>query len=114
MSQKYFFIVLFFFVLYWVGYLYRPFLTPIFIAILLSLATSNLHMSLDQCCKNRAAKSTILTLILAVLFFAPIAYALNSLGSLVNNFDNTTVDKIVDIKNSFSIPEYFDRSIVNY
>ena len=108
MSQKYFFIALFFFVLYWVGYLYRPFLTPIFIAILLSLATSNLHLILSKCCKNRAAKATILTAILAMLFFAPIAYALNSLGLVVNNFDNTTIDKIVDIKNSFSIPEYFD------
>jgi predicted PurR-regulated permease PerM len=108
MSQRYFFIALFLFVLYWVGYLYKPFLTPIFIAILLSLATSNLHVALRKCCKNRAAKATILTLVLAVLFFAPIAYALNSLGTAVNNFDQTTVDKIVDIKNSFSIPEYFD------
>jgi predicted PurR-regulated permease PerM len=108
MSQRYFFVALFLFVLYWVGYLYRPFLTPIFIAILLSLATSNLHVSLDRCCKGRAIKATILTLVLAVLFFAPITYALNSLATAVNHFDKTTVDKIVDIKNSLTIPEYFD------
>jgi predicted PurR-regulated permease PerM len=108
MSQRYFFIGLFLFVLYWVGYLYRPFITPIFIAILLSLATSNLHVSLSRCCKNRAVKATILTFVLALLFFAPIAYALNSLGVIVNNFDKSTVDKIVSLKNSFSIPEYFD------
>ncbi len=108
MSQRYFFIGLFVFVLYWVGYLYQPFITPIFIAILLSLATSNLHVILSKCCQNRAAKATILTFILAILFFAPIAYALNALGSAVNNFDKTTVDKMVDIKNSFAIPEYFD------
>jgi predicted PurR-regulated permease PerM len=108
MSQRYFFIGLFLFVLYWVGYLYKPFITPIFIAILLSLATSNLHVSLSRCCKNRAVKATILTFVLALLFFAPIAYALNSLGVIVNNFDKSTVDKIVSLKNSFSIPEYFD------
>ena len=108
MSQRYFFIGLFVFVLYWVGYLYQPFITPIFIAILLSLATSNLHVILSRCCQNRAAKATILTFVLAILFFAPIAYALNALGSAVNNFDKTTVDKMVDIKNSFAIPEYFD------
>ncbi len=108
MSQRYFFVALFLFVLYWVGYLYKPFLTPIFIAILLSLATSNLHVSLDRCCKGRAIKATILTLVLAVLFFAPITYALNSLATAVNHFDKTTVDKIVDIKNSLTIPEYFD------
>jgi len=108
MNQRYFFIGLFLFVLYWVGYLYKPFITPIFIAILLSLATSNLHVSLSKCCKNRAVKATILTFVLALLFFAPIAYALNSLGVIVNNFDKSTVDKIVSLKNSFSIPEYFD------
>ena len=108
MSQRYFFIGLFLFVLYWVGYLYQPFITPIFIAVLLALATSNLHVSLGRCCKNRAANATILTLFLAILFFAPIAYALNALGTIVNNFDQSTVDKIVNIKNSFSIPEYFD------
>ena len=108
MSQRYFFNGLFVFVLYWVGYLYQPFITPIFIAILLSLATSNLHVILSRCCQNRAVKATILTFVLAILFFAPIAYALNALGSAVNNFDKTTVDKMVDIKNSFAIPEYFD------
>jgi len=108
MSQRYFFIGLFLFVFYWVGYLYKPFITPIFIAILLSLATSNLHSSLSKCCENRAIKATILTFVLALLFFAPIAYALNSLGVIVNNFDKSTVDKIVSLKNSFSIPEYFD------
>ena len=108
MSQRYFFIALFLFVSYWVVYLYQPFLTPIFIAILLSLATSNLHISLEKCCKGRAIKASILTLILAVLFFAPITYALNSLASVVNNFDKTTVDKIVDVKNSLTIPEYFE------
>jgi predicted PurR-regulated permease PerM len=108
MSQRYFFIGLFLLVLYWVGYLYKPFITPIFIAILLSLATSNLHVSISRCCQNRAAKATILTLVLAILFFAPIAYALNSLGALANNIDKTTVDKIVDIKNSISFPEYLN------
>ncbi|MCH9813926.1 MAG: AI-2E family transporter [Epsilonproteobacteria bacterium] len=108
MSQKYFFIGLFLFVLYWVGYLYRPFLTPIFIAIMLSLATSNFYLYLDKCCKPRAVKTTILTLILAVLFFAPIAYALNSLAAMVNNFDTSMVEKMVGMKADFVLPEYLD------
>jgi len=45
---------------------------------------------------------------LAILFFAPIAYALNSLGTLANNIDKTTIDKIVEIKNSISFPEYLN------
>ncbi len=108
MSQKYFFIGLFIFIVYWVGYLYKPFLTPIFIAILLSLSTINLHKWLNIYLKNRVAKVTILTIILTILFFAPISYALNSLASIVNNFDKTTVDKIVSVKNSLELPQYLE------
>ncbi len=110
MNQKYFFIALFLFVLYWVAYLYKPFLTPIFIAVLLSLATSNLHTALNKYkyFRHEFTKSIILTLALAILFFAPIAYALNSIGMFVNDMDKTTVDKIVSIKKDFVLPEYLN------
>ena len=108
MNQRYFFAGLFLFTLYWVGYLYQPFLIPIFIAVLLSLSTSSFYIWLDKYFKNKAVKAGIMTLVLALLFFAPIAYALNSLGVIVNNFDKTTVDKIIDIKDNFELPAYLD------
>lgn len=107
-SQRYFFIALFLVILYWVGYLYKPFLTQIFIAILLSLATSNFYIKLHRRYHNRIINATILTAVLAILFFAPIAYALNSLASMVNNFDKSMVDNIVSMKDSITLPAYLD------
>ncbi len=106
MNRKYFLLGLFIFVLYWVWYLYRPFWMPLYIASLLALATSNLNISLGNYVKNKLAKSVILTLVLGLLFFAPIVYALNSLSSTMQHFDASVVDKMVNVKNHLKIPDF--------
>ncbi len=45
-------------------------------------------------CHNRFIAAFLSTLFLSVLLFGPIVYSLTSLGSIVNNFDFTVVDKI--------------------
>lgn len=106
MNRKYFLLGLFLFVLYWVWYLYRPFWMPIFIASLLALATSNLNLVLTRYIRNSLAKSVILTLILGLLFFAPIVYALNSLTMIMQHFDASIIDKIVNVKNHLQLPDF--------
>jgi predicted PurR-regulated permease PerM len=90
------------------GYLYKPFLTQIFVAILLTLATINLHNWLDKYIRIKPIKVTILTVILTILFFAPISYALNSLGTVAQNLDKSTIEKIVNVKNSLELPEFLE------
>ncbi len=106
MNRKYFLLGLFLFVLYWVWYLYQPFWMPLFIASLLALATSNLNVVLNRYIRNKLAKSIVLTLILGLLFFAPIVYALNSLSAIMQHFDASIIDKMVNVKNHLQVPDF--------
>ncbi len=106
MNRKYFLLGLFLFVLYWVWYLYQPFWMPLFIASLLALATSNLNLILDKYFRHNLTKSIVLTLILGLLFFAPIVYALNSLSTIMQHFDASIINKMVNVKNHLEIPDF--------
>ncbi len=108
MNRKYFLLGLFLFVLYWVWYLYRPFLMPLSIAALLAMATSSLNLYLDRFFRHRFTKAAVLTLLLGVLFFAPIIYLMNSIAVLVNNFDTEAIEKIVAMKKGFVLPDYLE------
>ncbi len=105
MNRRYFLLGLFIFVLYWVWYLYRPFWMPIFIASLLALATSNLNVIMDRYFRHKLSKAIVLTLILGLLFFAPIVYALHSLTVIMQHFDASIIDKMVNVKNHFQVPD---------
>ncbi len=106
MNRKLFLLGLFLLVLYGIWYLYRPFLMPIFIASLLALATNNLNYFFTKYIKFSIPRAVIMTLILGLLFFAPIVYALNASTQIINNFDPAVVDKIVSLKHSLHLPDY--------
>jgi len=106
MNRKYFLLGLFLLVLYGVWYLYRPFLLPIFIASLLALATSNLNVYFAKYMRFKTLRALLMTLILGLLFFLPIVYAINASTDILNNFDPTVVDKIVGLKKNFVLPDY--------
>lgn len=48
----------------------------------------------------------MMTVVLGLLFFAPIVYAINASTAIVNNFDPAVVDKIVGLKNNFVLPDF--------
>ncbi len=106
MNKSGFLFGLFLLVLFFVWYLYRPFLMPISIASLLSIATSSLYSYFDKKYKSPMIKAVILTVILGLIFFAPIVYALNALAHFVNNFDVSFIEKIVKLKDKLVLPEY--------
>ena len=108
MNKRNFLFGLFLAVLYFVWYLYRPFLMPISIAALLAIATSSLHAHLNTKYKSPVIKATILTIILTLIFFVPMLYALNALTMMVNNFDISVVEKIVNIKKQIVLPDYLN------
>ncbi len=106
MNRYYFLLGLFIIVLYGVWYLYQPFLMPMFIASLLALATANLNLYISKYIKNNLLKAISITLVLGVLFFAPLVYALNASTTIVNNFDPTVIDKIIGLKKDFVLPDF--------
>ena len=108
MNRKYFLLGLFLLVLYGMWYLYRPYLLPIFIASLLALATSNLNTYFSKYIRFKSIRALLMTLVLGLLFFAPIVYAMNASTAIINNFDPTVVDKIVGLKKNFIVPDYLD------
>jgi predicted PurR-regulated permease PerM len=77
-----------------------------FIASLLALATSNLNSYFTKYIKFNIPRAILMTLILGILFFAPIVYALNSSADIVNNFDKGVITKIVGLKSKFVLPDY--------
>jgi len=106
MNRKYFLLGLFVLVLYGVWYLYRPYLMPMFIASLLALATSNLNSYFAKFIRFKTPRALLMTLVLGVLFFAPIVYAINASTAIVNNFDPAVVEKVVGLKHNFVLPDY--------
>lgn len=108
MNRKYFLLGLFVLVIYGVWYLYRPFLLPMFIASLLALATSNLNLFFTKYIRFKTLRAFLMTLVLGLLFFLPIVYAINASTDIVNNFDPAVVDKVVGLKNNFVMPDYLN------
>ena len=95
-TQRSFLIAFFLVVLYWVIKLYEPFLVVITVATLLSIATYNINIYLKKHLKNRTLAATISTLLLFVLFFAPIIYIITSAGEVINKFDISLVDNTIN------------------
>ena len=106
MNRKNFLLGLFVLVLYGVWYLYQPFLLLMFIAALLTLATSSLNGFFTKFIRFKTLRAILMTLILGLLFFAPIVYAINASSAIVNNFDPAVVDKIIGLKNNFVLPDF--------
>ncbi len=106
MNRKYFLFGLFIVVLYGFWYLYRPYLTQIFVASLLALATTNLNVFLEKKIKIKVLSVTVLTILLSVLFFVPLVYSLLSMRDISNFVDEDTIRKIIAIKNSLELPDF--------
>lgn len=107
MNGRYFLISLVLFVFFCVLYLFRPFLLTIAIAILMAVATANLHHKIFIRYKRKIIAPVVLTVLMSLLFFAPMAYAGFSFAILVKNIDITILqDAFQKIKTmEFDLPE---------
>lgn len=88
-------------------YLFRPFLLSIAIAILMAVATANLHHNIFLKVKRKYLAPVILTTLMLVLFFAPLTYASFSFASSIKGLNIELLqDIIIKIKSSeFNLPE---------
>jgi predicted PurR-regulated permease PerM len=106
MNRKYFLFGLFMVVLYGFWYLYQPYLTQIFVASLLALATTSLNVLLEKKIKIKVLSVTVLTILLSVLFFVPLVYSLLSMKDISNFVNEDTIKKVIAIKNGFELPDF--------
>jgi len=94
MKPQYFIAALFAASLYWMYLLYSPFLMVIIIACLLAISTSNIQTYLEKYLRNRLLATTVSSLLLAVLFFAPLGYFLTTLTIELNSLSADTLEKV--------------------
>lgn len=94
MKPQYFIAILFATSLYWMYLLYAPYLLVITIAALLAISTSNIQKHLESYLNNKLLAASISSILLAVLFFAPLGYFLTTLTIELNGLSADTVSKI--------------------
>ncbi len=87
MKPQYFVAILFATSLYWMYFLYAPFILSITIAALLAVSTSNIQDALEKLFGNKFLAALTSSLLLAILFFAPLGYFLATLTIKLNTVD---------------------------
>ncbi len=93
-EHRFFLTAIFLAVLYSILKLYEPFLMIITIASLLAIATYAINVKFMRVLKNRHFSALLSTLLLSLLLFGPIVYSITSIGSIVNNFDFTVIERV--------------------
>lgn len=93
-EHRFFLTAIFLAVLFSIIKLYQPFLMIIAIASLLAMATYNLNLKLYGLTKNRHIAAVLSTMLLSLLLFGPIVYTITSVGSIVNNFDFSMIERV--------------------
>jgi len=105
MKPQYLIATLFVTSLYWMYLLYAPYLLVITIASLLAISTSSIQRYLEKYLKNKFASALTSSLLLGVLFFAPLGYFLTTLTIELNSLSGETIHKVeVYIRNFIETP----------
>jgi len=110
MKPQYFIAILFATSLYWMYLLYAPFLLVITIAALLAISTANIQLYFEELFHSKMIAAMVSSLLLAVLFFAPLGYFLTTLTIKLNNLSPETLKNIEIYIKTFleSPPEYLN------
>ena len=91
------FIILLLVISGWFVYLiYKPFMHDIAIAILLMFATLGISKHLSKHLKKRWQISATMTLLLGLMFFAPLVYMFNAIAMMVTHIDPLLIQEHVE------------------
>ncbi len=104
---------IFIFSLYWFAYLYKPFWSVIAVAMLLTIATHSLNTKIIRILKNEVLVSTILTILLSILFFVPILYSIISLTKLTTTIDTTPLKSFLEYLKTTNFHFQNDLAFIN-
>ena len=101
MKPQYFVAILFITSIYWMYILYMPFLLSMMIAALLAMSTIHVQLFFEKIFKSQFFAAIISSLLLAVLFFAPLGYFLTTLTIKLNSIEFDTMLQIEAYIKSF-------------
>ncbi len=98
--------------LYWMYLLYSPYLMSILIASLLAVSTYSFKHRIREFTGSVITASTLSTLMMAALFFAPLGYFLAKLTLSLQHFDPSTLEHITVYLQSIidNAPAFFGTS----
>ncbi len=115
MRTQYFIAILFGVALYWMYLLYAPFLMVITIAALLSISTSNIQDYFEKKFHSKMAAALLSSLLLAILFFAPLSYFLTNLTIKLNHLNPDTLKNVeMYVKHFIEHPPEYLRFVKPY
>ncbi len=109
MKPQHFIILLLLVSGYFVYLVYEPFVQAIAIAILLMFATLGISKQVSKRVKKRWQISAVMTILLGLMFFAPLVYLINAAALLVVNIDTNVImshlHKIEGFLQSMTLPQ---------
>ena len=110
MNAKYFLGMLLIFNIYWISVLYEQFLLTILIATLFSIATSTLYNKLTNATNSEAFGAFLSSIMLGLIFFAPIGYFIYQGIIFFKTIDTTEIELIIPSVKDIMVflPSYFD------
>jgi predicted PurR-regulated permease PerM len=94
MKKEHFTLVLLLIVSYGIYVLYEPFWMSIIVASLLAISTHHIQMGFLHLTKSRFWASALSTIMLGLLFFAPLGYFLFHISVMMQNLDPTMMSTI--------------------
>lgn len=121
MKTPYFLIAIVLILLFFMVELFNPFLKAIIVSILLTISTVSLNIKMQKYFKYRVVSSSVLTILMAALFFLPILYCILSFVSFFNKVDQqlliSNLDNFKEILHSlakdFAFLDDFFKKIIS-
>jgi predicted PurR-regulated permease PerM len=108
-KRDYIIAILFAFALIGAYTIYQPFLLSMIVALLLTMATGNLHLKMTDKLDSEKASASILSLLLLIILFVPITYiattGVQSLASIDADIITQTTTKLVTLSEDIPILE---------
>ncbi len=96
MKAQYFLIALSIVTLFFMIELFGPFLKPMLVGLLLAVATNSLNIYLKRHIPNLFVTSSLMTVLLTIIFFVPVLYCIFSFASLINKIDQKALISIYE------------------
>lgn len=97
MKPQYFLIALAIVTIFFMFELFSPFLKPMIVALLLAVATNSLNIYIRRHIPNPFVSSSLVTILLTLIFFVPVLYCIFSFASLINKIDQKALISIYEV-----------------
>jgi predicted PurR-regulated permease PerM len=116
-KRDYIIAILFAFALIGAYTIYQPFLLSMIVALLLTMATGNLHLKITSKLNSEKISATILSLLLLIILFVPITYiattGVQSLASIDADIITQTTTKLILLSEDIPILEDWAKEYLN-